>query len=197
MSRTSLRKAAYFGIVGGGVIVGVWAVRHFQPNAAQVFGVILLCFIPGRILGFFWRDLLRGLRLLKAHQYEESIQYSEAFLYQLKLRPWIRHLIWLGTGTCSRDAEALALNNLGAAEVALGRWEAARLHLNASLSKDSENPLLYHNLSRLAKAEGRLPEAERFAGEAKKRGLTFGFIDQIIMSSQDRLSKSVGVRKKS
>lgn len=84
------------------------------------------------------------------------------------------------------------LNNLGAAEIPLGRFEDARTHLNASLAIDNENPLPYFNLSRVAKATGDAVGAEQWMEEARKRGLTLGVTDKVVMSSQRRFAATSG-----
>jgi tetratricopeptide (TPR) repeat protein len=193
MSRTGRRKIVYFTIVGGGAILGFWAIRHFALTLPEIILLVLVLLVPGRILGFFWRDLLRGLRLLKEKQYEESIRHSRAFLDQLQARPWIRHLIWLGYGTYSRDAQALALNNLGAAELMLSRLAEAKAHLESSIKVDGENPLPWFNVARWALSIGAgQEEVARYLAEARQRGLSQGISDKIMMASQGRFARTDG-----
>jgi len=192
VSRTNRRKAIYFGILGGGLCAFIWASIHFQLSLLQQALLVVLLLVPGRILGFFWKDLLCGLRLLNCKQYEESIRHSTAFLERLTTRPWLKKLIWLGHGVYSRDPEALALNNLGAAELALGRTEVARSHLEASISVDDENPLPFFNLAVLSQAAGQADEAEKWFSEATKRGFSRDAIDKVIMASQSRFAQTDG-----
>ena len=72
MSRTTLYKGVCFGLLFGvgAIAFGALAYFRFSPVAFVILFVALL--IPGRILGFFWRDLLGGLRLLNARDYAES-----------------------------------------------------------------------------------------------------------------------------
>jgi hypothetical protein len=192
MSRTARHKIVYFLLVGTPVLFVFTLLYFFSVPSQYGIVAVLLCLVPGRILGWFWRDLLRGLRLLRERRYEESIQHSQAFLEELDRRPWIRHFIWLGSGVYSRDPRALALNNLGAAEVALGRLDEAQAHLHSSIAVDRENPLPYFNLSRLAKARGDETGAALFLQQARQHGLTFGVTDKIVMDSQKRFANRSG-----
>src|SRR5580658_7526408 len=139
LSRTAYYKAYYFLMMAVAASVALGVAWYSRWNGIVILCVLLFLFVPGRILGFFWRDLLRGLRLLREKQYEESIRHSHAFLETLKKRPWIRHIIWLGSSSYSRNPEALALNNIGAAEIALERFDSGREHLHESIRQDSLN----------------------------------------------------------
>jgi tetratricopeptide (TPR) repeat protein len=192
LTRTAYRKAYFFTLKYGcpAAVLAITWYFHWNP-LVFVCGVLML-FVPGRILGYFWRDQLRGLRLLKAKQYEESLRHSQAFLDTLKCHSWIRHLIWLGSGTYSRSPEAFAYNNIGAAEIALGRFDLARVHLHEAIRHDNLNPMPFYNLSLLAKKEGNAEEATHMLKAAVQRGLTFGATDKIVMSSQKRFAHNDG-----
>src|SRR5271154_4394763 len=101
MSRTSFYKGVYFVVVAGGAALLLWVVFYFHFTGVGI-GLLVVClFVPGRILGFYWRDLLRGLRLLKTKNYAESKRHSELFLATLQQKPWLKKLIWLGFGVYS------------------------------------------------------------------------------------------------
>jgi tetratricopeptide (TPR) repeat protein len=140
-------------------------------------------------LGFFWRDLLRGLRLLNEKQYAESKRHSELFLVDVRQRPWLKKLIWLGSGSYSRDPEAMALNNLGAAEIKLGDVDSAREHLDASIAVDSLNPLPFFNIGSLYTVLGDQDAAATWFKKAVALGYSQSIVDRIVMSSQRRFAK--------
>ena len=117
---------------------------------------------------------------------------SERFLERIRNNPWIKHLIWLGTSSYSRDPEVLALNNLGAAELMLGEVDAARRHLMRASALDPLCPLPYFNLGVLEKAEGHLDEAQRLLAQAVKLGYTRGVSDKIVSAAQSRLAITDG-----
>jgi hypothetical protein len=192
MTRTALYKGMYFALVGGGAIVGTGLFVHFHFSPLSIVVVIVIGLIPGRILGFFWRDLLRGLRLLNARDFARSKYYSERFLVTVRKRPWIKHLIWLGLGTYSRDPEVLALNNLGAAEIKLGEIDQARRHLESAIAMDPLCPLPFYNMGILLSAVDETAESERCFAQAARLGYRRSRSDRIVMASQNRFANTDG-----
>ena len=120
MSRTAIYRSMYFGFLAAYVAIALWVVIRFHIAPLAIFIVAGALLIPGRILSFYWRDLLQGLRLLNQGKYAQSKARSETFLAQLQAKPWIRRLIWVSGSRYSRNPEVWALNNLGAAEMRLG-----------------------------------------------------------------------------
>lgn len=192
MTRTALYKGVYFAMVGGGALVASAAIIHFRDSPVAIAAVLLSLLIPGRILGFFWRDLLRGLRLLNARDFAASKFHSERFLEYFRGHRWIRHLVWLGSSTYSRNPEVLALNNLGAAEIGLGEHDPARAQLNAAIALDPLSPLPFYNLGVLARAQGDTAEEERCFMQAWRLGYRNGVTDKIVRSSQNRFANIDG-----
>ena len=191
MSRTAWYKLYYFSILGVPVVIAFcwW---HFHLSIGWLIAAMMLLVVPGKILGYFWRDLLRGLRLLQEKRYEESIHYSQAFLDEFARRPWIRHFIWLGSSSYSRNPRSLACNNLGAAELKLGNLDSARAHLEEAIREDDLNPLPFYNLAALARMQKNAEEAVQMTNAAVARGLTFGITDKVVMASQKRFAKREG-----
>lgn len=192
MSRTTLYKAAYFAEMAAVAAVVAWVIVRFRPSLVGLALLVLALLAPGRILGFFWVDLLRGRRLLKARDFAESKRHSERFLATLRKRPWLRKLIWLGAGVYSRDPEAHALNNLGAAEIGLGDLEAARTHLLASITVDRHNPLPALNMGILCRRAGRPAEAASWFQQARELGYSGSAIDRFIRSREEHFAEADG-----
>jgi tetratricopeptide (TPR) repeat protein len=192
MSRTALYKSLYFTQVVGCAVVLFWLCIHFRASPPAVGLFVLAFFVPGRILGFFWRYLLRGLRLLNAKRFEESKRHSQLFLEEIGRRPWMKHLIWLGSGSYSRDPTAMALNNLAAAEIGLAQFDLARDHLDACIRVDGSNPLPYHNMAALLSKTGHQEEALLWLDRAKERGLSWGITDKLVRASQTRFANLDG-----
>ena len=69
MSRTTLYKAAYFAVMAGAGALALAVLVQFRFSPPAVVAVIVALLIPGRVPGFFRRDLLAGLRLLNARNY--------------------------------------------------------------------------------------------------------------------------------
>ena len=192
MTRTARYKLTYFATVAGGAVLLLCILAYFRFSLVAFIAVIVVALIPGRILGFFWRDLLRGLRLLNARHYAESKSSSEKFLDSFRERRWIKNLIWLGSSSYSRDPEVLALNNLGAAEIGLGEMDAARKHLDRAIALDGLCPLPFYNLGVLFSRIGDANEATRCFQEARRLGYAPDISDRIVMSSQKRFAITDG-----
>lgn len=190
MTRTDVLKGVYFARLAALVLLGVGAVAATRSGVALVavaagtlFGAVLL---SGRLQAHFWAELLAGLHDLNQHRYANSKSHSERFLSQLRERPWQRHLIWLGTSSYSLNAEVLALNNLGAAEVALGEFDDARAHLTEAMALDPKCPLPFHNMGKLVLCTASTAEALPWFERAAALGFRGGLSDQAVMASQRR-----------
>ena len=192
MTRTTLFKAHYFGMfcLAGALALGV--LTYFRFSAISIVIVFVAMLIPGRVLGFYWRDLLRGLRLLNVRQFAESKRHSELFLEKVRSQPWIKHLVWLGSSTYSLDPEVLALNNLGAAELKLGELEAAKLHLTQAIQLDGKCPLPFFNLGILHSNLADPEEAVRCFEEAARLGYANELSDKLVRASQTRFANTDG-----
>ncbi len=191
MSRTTLYKGVYFAMMGAALLMVAGVAWWFRWGLAGLF-VLPILLVPGRVLGFFWRDLLTGLRLLNARDFVNSKRHSERFLVQVRAKPWLKRLIWLGSSSYSRDPEAMALNNLGAAELALGEIDAARRHLEEAIGVDRRNPLPFYNLGLLHRTIEDADMAERCFAEARRLGYTRGWSDGIVTTSQTRFAARDG-----
>jgi ATP-dependent Clp protease adapter protein ClpS len=188
LNRTTRRKFRYFAAVVCGSAALLWCVWRYRLGGAAVALIVIGLLVPGRVLGYFWRDLLTGLRLLRARRFAQSARHSEQFLEDIHRRPWIQHLTWLGSGVHSRNATAMALNNLGAAEIFLGKFAAARDHLEESRRLDYENPLPYFNLARLEKMLGNEAGAQHCLEQAKQLGFRKSLADRLIQGSRARFA---------
>jgi ATP-dependent Clp protease adapter protein ClpS len=188
LSRTARRKFRYFAAITFGCGALLWCIWRYRLASAAVLLIVVALLVPGRVLGYFWRDLLTGLRLLRERQFAQSARHSKKFLEDIGRRPWIQHLTWLGSGTYSRNAKAMALNNLGAAEISLGEFATARDHLEQSSRLDGENPLPYFNLAQLEMILGNEARSRDSLEQAKRRGYTKNLSDRLIQRAQSRFA---------
>jgi hypothetical protein len=108
VSRTTRRKIYRFLTISIGTALLLGVILRFHLSIGPIALLVLALLIPGRILGFFWRDQLAGLRLLNERRFQESAQCSSRFLDLLGRRPWIRHLNWLGGGCAFEHQEGHA-----------------------------------------------------------------------------------------
>jgi tetratricopeptide (TPR) repeat protein len=192
VTRTSRYKIFYFVMLGGVAVLSLWMETRYHLTMVGILLLALALLLPGRILGFFWRDLLRGLRLLNERKFEQSKQHSQLFLIDVRQRPWLKRLIWLGSGSYSRDPEAMALNNLGAAELMLGEVDAARDHFNKSMAVDDLNPLPFFNMGNLYATLGDRENATIWFSKAVALGYSQNAVDQILTASQNRFAANDG-----
>ena len=193
MSRTTLYKAHYFGTIAVLGLCALWLLYYSELSPICFIVLLVTLVLPGRVLGFFWRDLLRGLRLLNTRQFAESRRHSQLFLQTLHKRPHLRKLVWLGSSTYSRNPEVLALNNLGAAELHLGEIESAKEHLARATMIDRKCPLPYFNMGLIYILEENVEEAERCFQKAARLGYKNRLSDRIVKAAQARFARSDGM----
>jgi ATP-dependent Clp protease adapter protein ClpS len=190
MTRTDVLKGVYFARLAGLVVSGVGLAVSAQNGASiaaiGLAALFLALLLSGRIQAHFWSELLVGLHALNQRDYESSKAHSLRFLAQLRERPWLKRLIWLGTSSYSLNAEVLALNNLGAAEMALDEVESARAHFNEAIALDPKCPLPYRNLGSLTLRTATTAEALPWLEKAVVLGLRGDASDRLMMSSQSR-----------
>jgi len=188
MTRTDALKGVYVaraaGIVGFGIGAAV-AGQNGTITLAVLCGVLFFALLlSGRVQAYFWSELLAGLHDLNRRDYPASKSHSERFLAQLHDGPWLKHLIWFGTSSYSLSVEALALNNLGAAELVLGEADAARAHLNEAIAKDPKFPLPYRNMGLLIQSTASTEEARPWFEKAIALGLRGDWSDRVARASQ-------------
>lgn len=192
MSRTTLYSGLYLAVVAAAsaAALALLAVLDYSPVALAVVFAVLLT--PGRVLGYFWRDLFRGLRRLNAGDFAQAKLHSERFIEQVRRRPWLKRLIWLGGSRYSRDPEVLALNNLGVAEIRLGEREAGRGHLDEAITRDPHCPLPYLNIGMLLEDTGQADEARPWFDQAARLGYRGGISDWAFRKAQARFAAAEG-----
>lgn len=189
MTRTARYKLIYFAIVAGGSLAGLAAVLLSKltfPYNLIWLALAVLLLIPGRIQGYFWSELLAGLHHLKHRNYTTSKVHSERFLVQLQERPWLKKLIWLGTSSYSRNVEAMARNNLGAAMMELGEIDGAKEQLNHAIALDAEFPMPYQNMGTLLLRSATTKEALPWLEKATTLGFAGDWSDRTVRAAQHR-----------
>ncbi len=190
MTRTDALKGVYVARVAGLVVFGIGATVTARSGAvmsAVAFGALFaVVLLSGRVQAYFWSELLAGLHFLNRRDYQRSKNHSERFLAQLRERRWLNRLIWLGPSSYSLNAEVLALNNLGVAEMWLGEFDAARLHFNQAIALDPLCPLPYRNMGALVLRTASTDEARPWLEKARTLGLRGDWSDGVAMASQRR-----------
>lgn len=131
---------------------------------------MLLLIVPGQVQAHYYRDLYQARRASAAGRHEEAIRLTERFLQTLRERPGLRRMLWLTWSVYTTSVEAMALNNLGTAQLDLKRWDEAEASFRAALERDRRYPIPYVNLALAAQARGDHAAAEAFLKEAAERG---------------------------
>ncbi len=184
MSRTTRFKLTFLGALAALGVPLFFAWRALGGGPGFGLALAAVCLIPGRVLGVSWRELLRGRRLLSAGRCEESIPHTERFLALVRSEPWRKRLIWLALPIYTADVEAMALSNLGAAQLGLGRIAAARACFEEALAIDALYPIPHFNLAILHELAGDRAAAAQASAEAVRLGYTGGRIDAVIRAGQ-------------
>ena len=117
---------------------------------------------------------------METERYENGIAASERFLRSLDQQPWRQHFIYCFFGIYTWNTRAMALNNLGAAEMELGRIDAAETHLGQALTLDEAYPIPYYNLAVIAAVREDHELSDRMMSKARQLGFSRSAIDQAI-----------------
>ena len=142
--------------------------------------LVIVLLVPGRVGGYFLRDLFRGRRLCEKRQFRESLIASDQFLRKLEQQPWRRYFIVSFFGIYTWDVRAMALNNMGTARLELGELDEAELHFRSSLQADPGYPLPYHGLGVILIVRNDQDGGRKMLEEAAKRGFSADGLDQVI-----------------
>ena len=178
------RAAWYFVLAGTVTAIAVAAaafyLSRYPGNHEVVFVVALAFFIPGRISSFYLKDLYRSRRHLSAEQFDAAIECGRRFLQTLSEEPWRRRLVYLTWSAYSWNVAAMARNNIGAALMMLGRFDAARWEFQAALADDPRYALPYANLAVMAEVDGDHAAGARLMAEAHRYGYSGRSADKLL-----------------
>jgi tetratricopeptide (TPR) repeat protein len=153
--------------------------RHEWPSSA-LFIAALFFLLPGRIVGYYWRDLIRGRRYLNQRDYSLSIAHSKTFLAQLRHKPWIKHLIWIAPSLWTISVQAMAYNNLGAALLESGDLSQAQSAFLKALDCDRQYPMPQYNLAVIATLQQNLVSAREHFELSKRLGFAHNTFDRFL-----------------
>ena len=180
MNRTLTLKLAYFAAVVGG-ITGIIALTYYSNFPRTILiAICLLFFIPGRMVGYFCRNLIFGSKLLQQKKYRDSITYSQFFLNDCDRNPWIVHLIWCGPSFYTIFPKAMALNNIAAAYIELGELATAENFCQQALEIDKLYAIPYYNLAVISILQDDELTAQNHYARAKRLGFSGGAFDRFI-----------------
>jgi hypothetical protein len=192
VNRTTRYKVGYVVALGVVCAISTVAVYSMDGGVAAIVAVAGVLFVPGRIQGLFCRELFRGRRLLDAGRPAEAAVYFERFLGTVRREPWRKRLVWISWPVYTPNVEAMALNNLGAAQLELGKIPEADAAFTQALELDPYYPLPYFNLAILQEMRGDRAGSERSVSEAARLGYTGGTLEFVIHRAQSLLARVEG-----
>jgi ATP-dependent Clp protease adaptor protein ClpS len=190
VTSTAAYRALYFCLVALSATLAFIAVSavlhgHIVLGLAAV-ALLLLLHVAGFVQRHFLADLLLGLHHLVRRDFARSKDHSQRFIAQLEEQPWRGKFIALGLSAYSRNAEALARNNLGAAMLQLGEFEEAREQLSRAIALDPKGPLPHLNMGTLLLHSATFGDARPWFEKAEALGFKGGWADDLVMASQRR-----------
>ena len=170
MNRTSSYKLLYISIVVVAIATVAAVSVRFELGTLGLLFLAMLLFLPGRIGGYVLRDLFRGRHFVTAKEYEKAIAASELFLDVIDHQPWRQYFMYCFFGIYTWNTRAMALNNIGAANMELGHLSEAESQLVQALEFDDDYPIPYFNLAVIAAAREDMERSDQMLSNARQRG---------------------------
>ncbi|WP_428380976.1 hypothetical protein [Nevskia ramosa] len=183
---------AYVAILVILAIVAGTAVIAAGGGTVTIIAIALLLFIPGRVQGFYYRDLFTGRRLPDAREPEKAIPFIERFLGSMQRYPHRSKLLWLSWSIYTPSVVAMATNNLGAAQLELGQVNEAEQTFISALAQDPLYPLPHFNMAIVHELRGNRAEAIEAVEMARQLGYTGGTLDTVVRKGQSLLALAEG-----
>lgn len=177
LSRTDQLKRTYAVVLVVVLVIGgLWLVA--SPGFIAFALVVLAFLIPGRLQAIFYRRLYRGLSAMRSHKYADAIPKFEGFIDQLTKYPVLNRLLWCNWNIYTVNAEALALNNIGACHIGLRELAQANKALDKALKIDPLYPKPHFNKAVIELINGKEERANVCLGKAEELGFTGGGLDK-------------------
>lgn len=192
MSRSTRLKLGYLVALAAIVALVAWVLAVSKGAAWAVPTMVAALLIPGRVQGIAFRDLFRGRHALDMGDAATAVAHLECFLVRVRARPSLKPLLWLSWSVWTVDPEAMALNNLGVARMAMGALEQAERDLTDAQTLDPLYPMPEFNLAVLASLRNDRATAELHAARARSLGYAGGTIDQAVSLGQRLLAGGEG-----
>lgn len=194
MNRTTRLKLLYLIalLALGSATFATVATLYKRGEVIAVALVVLLLVVPGRVQGFFFRDLFKGRRLLQMNRPREALTHLHAFATHVRQRRRQKRLIWLAGSIYTTDVEAMTWNNIGVACANLRSWDEAKAAAAEALRLDEEYPLPHMVLAQISLVEGDRKAAEHHLRRATALGYRATSLDQLVHNMQGLLAKVEG-----
>jgi tetratricopeptide (TPR) repeat protein len=152
LTRTMMHRIQFGALVCvtvGAVAAAGYGILQAYPEArvSVIAGFALLLLIPGRVQQFYWKGFFKAQKLQLKGLHRDALEEFQRFLETLRLRPGLRHLIWLSQWSYTRDVEVMTLNNMGCSAMSLRSMKQAEAYLKSAAELDPDSPLPYYNLA--------------------------------------------------
>jgi len=170
----------------GSALVSYSILAH--PKGGAVLVLILVLLIPGRVQGLLFRDLFRGRRALDRGEPKLALSHLKEFLATVRAQPWRKPLLWLSWSFYTPSVEAMALNNIGTAQFALGDNGAAEVAWRDALDLDPQYPIPYANLALIAATRNDSSAASQHLEAARRLGYSGAGFDRFAHKTQSILA---------
>lgn len=139
--------------------------------------IVLVLILPGFLVAYLWRQVAASGKALQAKNYVDAKRHARHFL---SCMPWLRWLkpLMRFYGNTSRDPEAMALNNLGAAALHLREYDMARQHLEAAMRREGSAAMPHFNMGLLTLETGDFEGAKPWFDRATVLGYSRPAMDE-------------------
>lgn len=192
MNRTRRYKLGYLVAICTVGALAWWLFASMGQTTTAFLLVVVVLIVPGRFVGYFYRDLFRARRLLEAGRVEESAEHSRLFIEYVRRHPRLKRLIWLSWPIYTPDPEAMAWNNLGIARLQTGNFASASEAFRTALELDPEYPLPHYNQAMERTLAGDQVGAARCLEQAIRLGYRRTTIDQVLHAAAAVLARLEG-----
>ena len=189
MSRVARYKLGYVAVFVVVLLLCLLILYLGNWNVRIALAVALVVFLPGRIQGLLFRDLFRGRVELDRNNPSAALSHFERFLLLVQSQPWRKPALWLSWSTYTPNVEAMTLNNIGSAHLALGNEGAAIDAWRRALELDRLYPIPLVNLSVVEEARGSTARAAECLSEARRLGYSGAPLDRAIHAAQRLLPR--------
>lgn len=179
LNRTVKLKLAYFGSIAAAILIGSGLAVGFGFHSIALIAAASLM-VPGRIVGYFWRELITGRKLMDSGRHGDALPLLGSFVQNLDATPWLESLIWIAPSIYTVRTKAMALNNRGVCHLELGDLDSAERDLIEALELDPLYPIPHFNLAVIEMARDQESESHHHLAASRELGFTGGGIDQIL-----------------
>jgi tetratricopeptide (TPR) repeat protein len=192
MNRTTRLKLATLVLILVLASLAGFALNALRMGTPWLVAIVIALLVPGRVQGMLWREFFIGRRLLANGQYAEAIPHFERFMEQLKERPNLRHAVWLGWSVYTLKPDVMALTNIGACNLMLGKHELAESALKEAIGRDPLAPLPHFNLALLHQLRNNPSEAERYLALTRSLGYRGAWNDAVVQHAMNAYASAEG-----